>query len=74
MTTHNDPNRLLCTKNAARILGVSPAMMERLRWLGDGPSYFHPTGGRLVRYRLSDLLVWIDRHRVSPRGGRDDVR
>ena len=64
----NDPDRLLHTKDAASVLGVSPAMLERLRWLGEGPPFIRPTGGRLIRYRFSDLLSWIDRHRITPGG------
>jgi len=61
-----ESNRLLHTDEAARYLDVSPAMLERLRWLGDGPPYIHPTGGRIVRYRLSDLQTWLETHRVTP--------
>lgn len=68
MFRNNDSDRLLHTKDAARVLGVSPAMLERLRWLGDGPPFIRPTGGRLIRYRFSDLLAWIERHRVTPVG------
>jgi hypothetical protein len=68
MNKPNDPDRLLHTKDAACVLGVSPAMLERLRWLGEGPPFIRPTGGRLIRYRFSDLLTWIDRHRITPGG------
>ena len=64
---HNhDSSRLLHTKEAALYLGVSSAILERLRGLGEGPPYIHPTGGRIVRYRLSDLQDWLERHRVTP--------
>jgi predicted DNA-binding transcriptional regulator AlpA len=62
-----ESDRLLHTEEAARYLSVSPAMLERLRWLGDGPPYIHPTGGRIVRYRLSDLQQWLETHRVLPK-------
>lgn len=64
----NEPFCLLPTKSAAQILGLSPAMLERLRWLGDGPPYVRPTGSRAVRYRFKDLMDWIERHRVAPGG------
>lgn len=66
MSTPAEPFCLLHTKDAAKLLGLSPAMLERLRWMGEGPPYVHPTGGRAVRYRYRDLTDWIERHRVDP--------
>lgn len=66
MSTHRDPSCLLPTRDAARLLGLSPAMLERLRWLGDGPPFVRPTGGRAVRYRREDLTSWVERNRVDP--------
>ena len=43
-------NPLLTTKQAAQILGVSIAFLERDRW----------AGARAVRYRHSDLLAYIE--------------
>lgn len=41
-------NRNLNTREAAKILNVSIAWMERQRWLGTGPQYIKV--GRAVRY------------------------
>lgn len=68
----HEQDRLLTTRDAAHMLGLGPSMLERLRWMGEGPPFIRPTGGRVVRYRRSDLLVWIERNRTDPatRGDR----
>ena len=50
---------LLTTKQAAEILGVSIAFLERDRWAGARVP-FVKIGSRAVRYRLSDLLAYIE--------------
>ena len=65
-----DPHRLVKTKEAAAILCVSVALLERHRWAGTGPPYYKVSGnngGRSVRYRVSDLLAWIQANRINPR-------
>ena len=52
-------NNLLTTKEAARILGVSVAFLERDRWAGARVPFIK-IGSRAVRYRLSDLHAYID--------------
>ena len=59
-------DRMLTTKEAACLLGVGSSMLERLRWLGEGPPWIRPTGGRVVRYRQSDIQAWIERNRIDP--------
>jgi hypothetical protein len=66
MHIQREPFCLLNTKEAARLLGLSPSMLERLRWLRSGPPFVYPTGGRAVRYRYRDLMDWIEAHRVTP--------
>ena len=62
---------LLTTKDAARVLGLRPSMLERLRWMGEGPPFVRPTGyGRAIRYSWQDLLDWIERNRVDPEKAR----
>lgn len=51
--------KLLSTKEAAEILGVSIAFLERDRWAG-AKVPFIKVGSRAVRYRLSDLTSYID--------------
>ena len=50
---------LLTTKQAAQILGVSIAFLERDRWAGARVP-FVKIGSRAVRYRHSDLHAYIE--------------
>lgn len=52
-------NQLLTTKQAAEILCVSIAFLERDRWAGARVPFIK-IGSRAVRYRLSDLLSYIE--------------
>ena len=52
-------NPLLTTKQAAQILGVSTAFLERDCWAGARVP-FVKVGSRAVRYRHSDLLAYIE--------------
>jgi excisionase family DNA binding protein len=51
--------KLLSTKEAARVLGVSAAFLERDRWAG-ARIPFIKVGTRAVRYRPSDLTAYIE--------------
>lgn len=55
---------LLHEQQAAKILGVSPAWLQRKRWEGGGPDFVRH--GRAVRYEPGALRRWIDEHRQSP--------
>ena len=50
---------LLTTKEAAPILGVSVAFLERDRWAGARVPFIK-IDSRAVRYRLSDLNAYIE--------------
>lgn len=52
-------DHLLSTKQAAPILGVSEAFLERDRWAGAKIPYIK-IGSRAVRYRMSDLMSYIE--------------
>ena len=52
--------QILTTTEAAEILGVSKAFLERDRWAG-ARIPFIKVGTRAVRYRLSDLCAYIDK-------------
>lgn len=59
-------DKLLTTKEAAPLLRVSTAFLERDRWAGAQVPFIR-VGRRAVRYRLSDLNAFIEsRRRVSP--------
>ena len=49
---------LLDQKQLAEYLGKSQAWCERARWAGDGPKFIKL--GRHVRYRVEDVLTWIN--------------
>jgi hypothetical protein len=52
---------MLNTTQAASITGLTKRGMEALRQKGGGP-LFIKVGAKCVRYRLSDLVFWIDSH------------
>ena len=52
--------QLLNTKQAANILGVSAAFLERDRWAG-ARIPFIKVGTRSIRYRQSDLENYINK-------------
>ena len=52
-------NPLLTTKQAAQILGVSIAFLERDRWAGARVPFIK-IGSRADRDRHSDLLAYIE--------------
>ena len=62
---------LLHEGEAAKILNVSIARLQRWRWEEAGPRYIRvsgkPTGA--VRYRLSDLEEYLTANTVEPRVG-----
>ncbi|PPC88078.1 MAG: DNA-binding protein [Hyphomicrobium sp.] len=53
----------LTTKEAARIVRLSPRTLERLRLTGDGPKFLKAGIGlrAKVLYRITDLQAWIER-------------
>lgn len=69
-------NRLLNTKQAADLLGVTPHTLEQWRWLGKGPKFLKSPGKPgvtrglgtgMVRYRESDLWEWLGEPQASTR-------
>lgn len=52
-------NKLLNTKQASEILGVSMAFLERDRWAG-ARIPFIKLGTRAVRYRVEDIEKYLD--------------
>jgi hypothetical protein len=57
---------LLTQGDAAAFLRLSIRTLERHRANGTGPAYV--LLGRSVRYRMQDLLDWIELHRRVPEG------
>ncbi len=58
-------DRAVDTKEAAEFCGISPRTLENFRLRGGGPEYIRVGGGRLCRYRISALNVWMDKHTAS---------
>ena len=54
--------RLLTTKEAARVLGVSAAFLERDRWAGARIPFIR-VGSRAVRYETAALNDYISQQR-----------
>lgn len=52
---------LLTEKRAAEMLGFTPRALQAWRRNGKGPRYIF-VSSRAVRYRPSDLLVWVEAH------------
>ncbi|MAN72937.1 MAG: hypothetical protein CME84_02445 [Henriciella sp.] len=50
---------LMCTKQAARFLGISHRTLENWRQQGIGPDFVR-LPPKLVRYRKEDLLAWMN--------------
>lgn len=61
---------LLHDEQAAKLLGISPAWLQRKRWEGGGPVYIKYRGA--VRYEPGAIEKWIADHRVTPSEGDGD--
>jgi hypothetical protein len=59
-----EEDRLLTTGEAAEFLNYTVASLERGRCKGYGPPYIKI--GRIVRYRLGDLIAYRDARRIDP--------
>lgn len=57
-------NSLLDTRETAIFLGLAPSTLESWRCRGRGPAYCKL--GANVMYRIEDLEVWLDSHRIVP--------
>jgi hypothetical protein len=58
-------NPLLTTEQAAKFLQVSPACLERYRSTGEVRIPVVRIGDRLCRYRMSDLVSFVENHTVD---------
>jgi hypothetical protein len=62
-----DPDALLMEVHAAEFLSLSVRTLQAWRLRGDGPPFVQ--AGRAVRYRRSDLVLWINENTVTRRKG-----
>jgi phage terminase Nu1 subunit (DNA packaging protein) len=58
--------KLIDTKTAAPLLGITPATLENWRVRGEGPA-FYKTPGRTgkVLYDVAEIAAWRARHRYT---------
>lgn len=64
MTVHDNHNQLMNERDAAAFLGYTVRALQNWRVRGGGPK-FVKVSARSIRYRMRDLLDWIDAHTVT---------
>lgn len=52
---------LLTSEQAAHELGSTPNTLATWRHQGKGPKFIK-IHGRMIRYRMADLIAWINQH------------
>ncbi len=62
----NSDEKLLTTKELPQLTGLSESFFEKGRIYGYGPAVLRLRG--CCRYRLSDVLAWMQSHRHDPEG------
>ena len=55
-------DKLVNTKEASSLTGMSIAWFERKRWLKEGPPLYK-VGSRSIRYKVKELFEWFDLNR-----------
>jgi hypothetical protein len=55
---------------AAKIIDSSPQTLRNWRHLGRGPAY--SKCGRMVRYRVADLLAFMESGRIDPEARQEE--
>ena len=65
--TKNNIERPLSTEEAAHVLHASRSTLRRLRKNGEGPRYIRlgKRPGSAIRYRIADLMKWLDEQTVG---------
>lgn len=58
MSITSTTERFINQQEAAAILGIQPSTLEKWRNTGEGPGYYKV--GRCRRYKLSELLTWVE--------------
>lgn len=57
-------SQLLKEQGAASFLGVQVRTLQSWRYLGKGPPFLR-ISKKAVRYKIEDLVSWIEKHRVE---------
>lgn len=62
-----DSERMISSREATQIVGLSRQSIDKLAAKGVIPSY-RPAGGKRVTFRVGDLYAWREQHRrnLSP--------
>lgn len=68
----NEQPNTLTPKRAASYLGVSEAALRLWRSEDRGPRFFR-AGERLIRYRRTDLDLWIEARLSRPTGAKRET-
>lgn len=55
----NDRNKIFTPKELSEYMGIAIHTLALYRLYGTGPKYLKL--GRIIRYKLGDVLDWIDR-------------
>jgi predicted DNA-binding transcriptional regulator AlpA len=58
--------RYVTENEAATVLGVSRGTLSNWRSERRGPAYVRLGGGRVIRYKLSEIEAFAEAHRVTP--------
>ena len=64
MTTSGTTKGCMRSAKAAAFLGISPKTLNNYRFNSKGPKYAKM--GKLIVYRMEDLLEYLDKHIVDP--------
>lgn len=59
------PSPMLTTREAAVMLRLTEATLEKWRATGGGPAW-QRVGARAIRYRSEDVLCWLDQQKEAP--------
>ena len=66
----DEQNCFVSDVEAGRIMGVAPQSLRNWRCLGRGPAY-SKRGGRLIRYKIQDLIDFMALGRIDPEARRE---
>jgi len=65
-----DQERYINDVEAAKLLSASPQTLRNWRHIGRGPAY--SKRGRMVRYRVQDLLNFMKERRIDPEARQEN--
>lgn len=59
-----EANQVVQEDSASSLLGLSKFTLRNMRFMRKGPAYIKM--GRAVRYRVADLIDYMDARRITP--------